>query len=381
MDTTSSGPVAINCAPPFQLKGTGHKSKRQRWSGRSKQMNKPTRERKLELEHKVFKSFEECHFQKSDLSDEALFVLQMAEGSVVSLPLGAICKEFGIDPDSKDGELIELVDKALNYVNVLRPGDDLPLEVLTGEASWHVDEDHRAIAYNRLTMQLVTWMSGNEELITDPDQLMQIAEDPGTKKKINQAFDEVAEKLNIGHDNREEVVNLVHQVAEELSYVETLRDKYRDVKKIDKKLQELRRIYAHEKGVLETVTQSIRLIDDAMKKFETSFDEIDANTGEIMSVLRNFTSQRQYIRNKRDDLYRRLRAWEPLFERWNTMELERGTPAVKLVRDTYQFLAPRFMKVKQWLLMTKVQDGIVAGQNFKNEEDRMGALKGKMMQW
>ncbi|OSQ47340.1 hypothetical protein [Thalassospira alkalitolerans] len=344
-------------------------------------MNKPTRERKLELEHKVFKSFEECHFQKSDLSDEALFVLQMAEGSVVSLPLGAICKEFGIDPDSKDGELIELVDKALNYVNVLRPGDDLPLEVLTGEASWHVDEDHRAIAYNRLTMQLVTWMSGNEELITDPDQLMQIAEDPGTKKKINQAFDEVAEKLNIGHDNREEVVNLVHQVAEELSYVETLRDKYRDVKKIDKKLQELRRIYAHEKGVLETVTQSIRLIDDAMKKFETSFDEIDANTGEIMSVLRNFTSQRQYIRNKRDDLYRRLRAWEPLFERWNTMELERGTPAVKLVRDTYQFLAPRFMKVKQWLLMTKVQDGIVAGQNFKNEEDRMGALKGKMMQW
>lgn len=344
-------------------------------------MNKPTRERKLDLEHKVFKSFEECHFQKSDLSDEALFVLKMAEGSVVSLPLKAVCKEFGIDPDSNDGELIGLVDKSLDFVNVLRPGDDLPLEVLTGEASWDVDEDHRAIAYNRLTMQLVTWMSGNEELITDPEQLMQIAEDPATKKKINQAFDEVADKLNIGRENREEVVNLVHQVAEELSYVETLRDKYRNVKKIDRKLQELRRIYAHEKGVLETVTQVIRLIDDAMKKFESSFDEIDANTGEIMSVLRNFTTQRQYIRTKRDDLYRRLRAWEPLFERWETMELERGAPAVRLVRDTYQFLAPRFMKVKEWLMMTKVQDGIAAGQSFKNEDERMGALKGKMMQW
>ncbi|WP_404425948.1 hypothetical protein [Thalassospira australica] len=344
-------------------------------------MNKPMRERKLDLEHKVFKSFEDCHFQKSDLSDEALFVLKMAEGSVVSLPLKAICKEFGIDPDSNDGELIGLVDKSLDFVNVLRPGDDLPLEVLTGEASWEVDEDHRAIAYNRLTMQLVTWMSGNEELITDPEQLMQIAEDPATKKKINQAFDEVADKLNIGRENREEVVNLVHQVAEELSYVETLRDKYRNVKKIDRKLQELRRIYAHEKGVLETVTQVIRLIDDAMKKFENSFDEIDANTGEIMSVLRNFTTQRQYIRTTRDDLYRRLRAWEPLFERWDTMELERGAPAVRLVRDTYQFLAPRFMKVKEWLMMTKVQDGIASGQSFKNEDERMGALKGKMMQW
>ena len=338
-------------------------------------------ERKIELEHKIFKTFEECHFQKSDISDEALFVLKMAEGSVVSLPLRAICREFNIDVNSKDGELISLIDKALNFINVLHPGDDLPLEVLTGEASWDVDEAHQAIAYNRITMQLVTWMSGNEELITDPDQLMQIAEDPSTKKKINQAFDEVAEKLGLGKENREEVVNLVHQVADELSYVETLREKYRSIKMVDSKMQDLRRIYAHEKGVLETVTQAIRLLDDAKKKFETSFDEIDANTGEIMSVLRNFTSQRQYIRSMRDDLHRRLRAWEPLIVEWENLSVERGPAAVRLVRDTYQFLAPRFMKVKEWLLITKMQDGIAAGQTFKNEDERMGALKGKMMQW
>ena len=126
----------------------------------------------------------------------------------------------------------------------------MPLEVLTGEASWEVKEEHQVIAYNRITMQLVTWMSGSEELITDPDQLMQIADDPNTKKKINQAFDEVAEKLGIGTDNREEVVNLVHQVANEVSYIETLRVKGRDILMVDRKLQELRRIYAHEKGVL-----------------------------------------------------------------------------------------------------------------------------------
>ncbi|MDP2697454.1 hypothetical protein [Thalassospira sp.] len=344
-------------------------------------MTKPLRERKLDLQHKIFSSFEDCHFQKSDLTEEALFVLKMSEGSTVSLPLKAVCKEFGIAEDSSDGELIGLVDKSLDYINVLRPGDDLPLEVLTGEASWDVDDSHRAIAYNRVTMQLVTWMSGNEELITDPDQLMQIAEDPNTKKKINSAFDEVADKLGIGRENREEVVNLVHQVADELSYIETLREKYRLVKMVDGKLQELRRIYGHEKGVLETVTQVIRLIDDAMKKFEGSFDEIDANTGEIMSVLRNFTSQRQYIRTRRDDLYKRLRAWEPLFEQWTALTPERGPTAVRLVRDTYQFLAPRFMKVKQWLLMTKVQDGIAPDANIRDEEDRMKALSGKMMQW
>ncbi|GAA0624086.1 hypothetical protein [Thalassospira tepidiphila] len=344
-------------------------------------MKTPNSERKIELEHKIFKTFEECHFQKSDISDEALFVLKMAEGSVVSLPLKAICREFDIDPESKDGDLISLIDKSLNFVNVLRPGDNLPLEVLTGEASWAVDEDHKAIAYNRITMQLVTWMSGSEELITDPDQLMQIAEDPNTKKKINQAFDEVAEKLGFGKENREEVVNLVHQVADELSYIETLRVKYRKILMVDRKLQDLRRIYAHEKGVLETVTQAIRLLDDAKKKFENTFDELDANTGEIMSVLRNFTSQRQYIRSQRDDLYKRLRAWEPLIEQWEELELERGPKAVNLVKQTYQFLAPRFMKVKQWLLMTKVQDGVSEQHNFKNEDERMGKLKGKMMQW
>lgn len=344
-------------------------------------MTRKKTEQKIELEHKIFKTFEECHFQKSDISDEALFVLKMAEGSVVSLPLSAICREFDIDPDSKDGELISLIDKALNFINILRPGDDLPLEVLTGEASWEVDEDHQAIAYNRITMQLVTWMSGSEELITDPEKLVQIAEDPNTKKKINKAFDEVAEKLGLGKENREEVVSLVHQVADELSYIETLRERYHKIMIVDEKLQELRRIYAHEKGILETVTQAIRLLDDAKKKFETSFDEIDANTGEIMSVLRNFTTQRQYIRTARDDLYRRLRAWQPLTDQWEELPVERGPAAIKLVRETYQFLAPRFMKVKQWLLMSKMKDGIAAGQNFKNEEERMGALKGKIMQW
>ncbi|OSQ36185.1 hypothetical protein [Thalassospira mesophila] len=344
-------------------------------------MNKQTRERKLDLQHKIFRTFDECHFQKSDISQESLFVLQMSEGSTVSLPLRAVCREFGIDEDSNDGELIGLVDKALDFINVLRPGDDLPLEVLTGEASWAVDNNHRQIAYNRVTMQLVTWMSGSEELITDPEKLLQIAEDPGTKRKINEAFDEVSEKLGMGKENREEVINLVHQVADELAYIETLREKYRLVQMVDSKLQELRRIYAHEKGVLETVTQVIRLIDDAMKRFETSFDEIDANTGEIMSVLRNFTTQRQYIRTKRDDLFRRLRAWEPLFEQWSALTPERDPETVKLVRETYQFLAPRFMKVKEWLLMTKVQDGIASGQHFKDEKDRMNALKGKMMQW
>jgi hypothetical protein len=344
-------------------------------------MNKPVAERKLDLQHKIFKSFEDCHFQKSDISGEALFVLKMSEGQEVSLPLKAVCKEFDIDEDSKDGELIGLVDSALDFVNALRPGDDLPLEVLTGEASWNVDDTHRQIAYNRVTMQLVTWMSGSEELITDPDELLQIAEDPGTKRKINDAFDEVADKLGMGRENREEVINLVHQVADELTYIETLREKYRNVKMIDRKLQELRRIYAHEKGVLETVTQVIRLIDDAMKKFETSFDEIDANTGEIMSVLRNFTTQRQYIRNKRDDLYRRLRAWDELFQRWHDLSPERGPAAVRLVRDTYQFLAPRFMKVKEWLMMTKIQDGVAANHNLKDEEERMKALNGKVMQW
>jgi hypothetical protein len=77
-------------------------------------------------------------------------------GEEVLLPVPGIRREFQIDEESADEEMLDLVSSGLDYVKVLMPGDDLPPELLTGEASWEISEQHRTIARQRISMQLVS---------------------------------------------------------------------------------------------------------------------------------------------------------------------------------------------------------------------------------
>jgi hypothetical protein len=277
--------------------------------------------------------------------------------SDVVLTLKGIAKEFNIDPQSADGWMLEQVGKGLKYVKCLCLGDALPSEILTREASWALSKRHQEIAYQRVSMQLVNWMSGSDTMITDPDELLQIADDPGVKKQISNAFGEAAVKLGYGKDNKEAVIKHVEELAKELAYIEALRDRFRRIKIMDDKIQELRRLYGREKSVLEIADQVARLGQRAVTEFETMFLEADAQTGEILSVLKNLTATVAYIRDVRDDLHIRLMAWDDLLDRWQQAEMKISQHNPVLLRDTYKFLAPRFMMVKEWVLMSKLQEG------------------------
>ena len=128
-------------------------------------------------------------------------------GEEVILPLRGIRREFKIEEETPDDEMLELVSNGLDYVKALMPGDDLPPELLTGEASWEISDTHSQVAKQRISMQLVSWMSGEENLISDPEQLIQIADDPGVKEKINNAFNQAAEKIDA--DDANMVVDLI----------------------------------------------------------------------------------------------------------------------------------------------------------------------------
>ena len=307
----------------------------------------------LDLQHKVFRAFDDCYFMSGEEDGKVMLVIRMGDAPPFSLPVKGMVREFGIEEGSYDDQLIGAVKDALYYVNALRPGDPFPREVLTGEASWKVEDRHRQIAYNRITMQLVTWMSGSEELITDPDQLLQVAQDPGTRQKIQDAFTRVAEHLGYGRENRDKVPELVKNIAEELAYIEALRDQSRSVILVQNKVTALVRFYGTEKSLLETARQVSRLVEEAHKRFTDTFDQIDAQTGEVMSVLKNPDTQERYIRNMRDDLYKRLYAWSDIFAIWRSLKVKRSGQAAHEIRELYKFLAPRFMKVKEWALVTK----------------------------
>jgi hypothetical protein len=311
---------------------------------------------KVRFDHWFFHKMEEIHFQLSGPDKEPTLVAKYSKNDVV-LTIKGIMKEFNIDPKSPDGWMLDQVGKGLKYVKGLCMGDPLPKEILTREASWALSKRHQEIAYQRVSLQLVNWMSGGENMITDPDELLQLADDPAIKKQISAAFGQAAEKLGYGRDEKEKVIRHVEELAKELAYIEALRDRFRRIKIMDDKIQELRRLYGREKSVLEIADQVARLGQRAVSEFEAMFLEADAQTGEILSVLKNLTATVSYIRDKRDELHIRLMAWDDILDRWQQAEMKISQHNPTLLRDTYKFLAPRFMMVKEWVLMSKLQEG------------------------
>ena len=52
-------------------------------------------------------------------------VVQLSSQEAV-LPLKSVAREFRIEPNSADGQMLELIEQALDFVVALRIGDKLP---------------------------------------------------------------------------------------------------------------------------------------------------------------------------------------------------------------------------------------------------------------
>lgn len=305
----------------------------------------------VRFDHKFFGSFEDLYFRLTD-AGEPVAVIKLASNEAV-LSFEGIKREFMLSEESHDGKLLDKVAEGLQFMRGLRIGDKLPKEVLTREASWEPQDRHRRIAYQRLTMQLVTWLTGDEHIITSGEELAQIAEDPQVKKNVNLAFAEAAEEIGIGRERREEVVHYIESLAKELAYIEAERDLILEVRKVDEKIQGLRRLYSSDRSMLEVVDQVARLSQRAIKVLQDYLDQVDAQTGEILAMLKNIDSQIGYIRTVRDELHKRLLPWEEFIQVWKTVFVVKSDENTNRIRDIYQFLAPRYMQVHEWVLVTK----------------------------
>jgi plasmid stabilization system protein ParE len=305
----------------------------------------------IRFEHKFFSSFEDLYFRLTD-TGEAVAVIKLANNDAI-LSFEGMRREFMFKEDAPDGQMLVKVAAGLAFVRGLRPGDELPKELTTREASWQPADKHLMVARQRLTMQLVTWMTGEEHIFTTVEELLQMAQNPDVRKNINLAFAEAAEELGLGRDRREEVVGYIEKLAHELAYIEFERDVMLDVRRIDDKIQGLRRLYSVDRSLMDTADQVARLSQRAVKLFQDNFDQVDAQTGEIMAMLKNIDNQMEYIRTVRDELHQRLLPWEDFIRIWKSIYVVRSDENTARLRDIYQFLAPRFMQVNEWVLITK----------------------------
>jgi hypothetical protein len=300
------------------------------------------------FEHKVF-SMAGGYFSYVKNTQEAAFHLPLGDlQGAIALP--TLRAEFDLSPETSDGKLLDIVEKSLRYVREIRPNDSIPHELLDGTASWVVEEKHRAIARNRLTIQLVSWLTGGETLVVDLTQLEQIADDPKTKSRVQEAFAKAAEKLGIGAGRKQEVVDMIDKLARELSYIEALRDRYTQVQYISAQLTLLSKLYKREPGIRNEIFRMQVLIRSPVADFESMFTQADAQTGEILAVLRNIGAQTKFIRDMRDELHHRLMLWDEMINPWSTITVERSPEMESLLKDTYRFLARNFAISNDWPL-------------------------------
>ena len=304
------------------------------------------------FEHKVF-SLGGCYFTADSKDGKPKFLMPLGE-DMAAIAVASLRQEFGIADDSSDGQLLDIVVKSLKYVQEIRPNDSVPQEILDGSASWSVEERHRTAAHARIKIQLATLLSGREDQVIDSDQIEQLVDDPDIKRRGKKAFGLVAEKLGIPPENKQEVINKIQQIGHELSFIEGLRERFTSITDIPPKLERLGKFYGNQTTTWEELDRVKILLRDAMEDIETVFDMVDAQTCEILTVLRSFDIHVQHIRDARDDLHRRFMDWDDIIDPWQSEEgVEKSNEVEQLIKQTYRLLAQKFPQTQSWALVNQ----------------------------
>ncbi|WP_216850883.1 hypothetical protein [Acidisphaera sp. L21] len=300
------------------------------------------------LQSHVFTTFGEIRFRRSDTDGKPMMAVTLGEREA-QLPLSSLRREFGIEEDSPDGRMLDLIGSALEYVPSLAPGDRLPTEVLTGEASWRPSPQHIRLATTRIRLNLVAWLSPNSRWANaerDEITLLRLADDQGLKDEVVEVAMPAAQKLDL-HDATN-VLRLLEEMSHELAYIEALRQRLlARVEGLCRRMAQVLLARRRMTTASDTLGQVHRLAMLAYKQLRDRFDDVDAQTGEFSSMMRNVDNQRAFIRSNRDWLYRNQRSWDPLLGQWDGVD-EMVDDITALLAKTYQFLAPRFMPTKQW---------------------------------
>ncbi|MFV3129986.1 hypothetical protein [Niveispirillum sp. KHB5.9] len=287
------------------------------------------------------------YFALSKDNNDAVFNVHLGEvwGKI---PFRTLRESFQIEDKSDDARLLSIVEKGLKYVKEIRPGDSIPRELLDGSASWRVDERHLTIARGRLTLQLVSWITGREEAITDRYKLEQIVDDPLTKSRAQEAFSKLAKQFGLPEERKQEMVDKVDYLARELSYIEALRDRYGHVQKIMAKLSQAKRSFKGDGQIVSDVSRMQALAKTPVANFDDIFEQVDAQTSEVMAMLRTFDAQVAFIRRMRDELHTMLMVWDEMIDMWDGHDIDKEPETESRLKRTYQFLAKNFLISKVW---------------------------------
>ncbi len=263
------------------------------------------------------------------------------------LPLNSVVREFQLE-GTPDAALIETVIAGLQYVKVIRPGDSIPQELLDGTASWRVDESHLEIAQGRMTLQVNGWLNGQERVVTDAVEILQLVDDPAVVARVKGGYGKLAQAIGLDASKEAEAALRIDKLARELVYVEALRERYGALKQLQNKVAAFRRAYRTDKTIEEELIRVNNLLLKPYDAFDKVFGEGDAETKSIVMSLQSLDQTIARIRGVRDRLHAQLMLWDDILEQWQTVTPEISVANEKTIKDLYRFLAQNYLTQKSW---------------------------------
>jgi hypothetical protein len=296
----------------------------------------------FDFKHRLF-TIDGCVFRKTSDGSEVALLVPMGEVQT-ALPVHQIRQEFEIDPKSDDEQLIQWAAQALQYVRQIYPGDSIPSEVLIGKAPWMVEKNFLPLARARIAMLVIAWKTDEDISKLKTKDILERAESAEAKAMLESSYDEIATDLELGEGKRDHIIELMDKLAQELSYVEALREKFLELRHIQAKLKSLYSTYQGEKAITEAITRCNSLLEVPIKEQFEKFTEFDTYMTDIINIMRHFDAQVNFIRGERDAFHQTYMLWENLLIQWNEFPGGRNDAASNLVNETYRFAAQHFVR-------------------------------------
>lgn len=276
-------------------------------------------------------------------------VVRMGEREGV-VTLVTLRRRLDIADRSPDGQMLDRIGEALDFVNEIHPGDPFPAEILSGEASWQPDAGHRHIATRQLREKLIQWLHATgtpgSASITAAD-FDRADRDPVLRERIHAAFDQVANQL--GLPDVLGAITALENLTSDLAYIEALRERLLvTLRQTARKLDLIGRDRHGSGANTEMLTMVRRLCQTALQRIGQRLSIVDALSDDIIAALGGGSGQQTLIRSCRDWLYRTQRVFAPILAEWDAAPAEIDEQFWGRLARTHRLLAPRFMILQEW---------------------------------
>lgn len=298
----------------------------------------PPRNTHFDFHAKVFQAPGACFILKGK-EKVPMFAVEMGTG-LGYVSLKDLRSTFHIAEGGHDDKLIEQAAAGLRHVPDIRPGDEIPNEILNGTASWTVARKHKQIARDRIQVQLLSWMGGKPITYTSQDELKKIVGTEENKKSLKEAFARAASTLGF-EGEPEKVLDLIETLAREICYIEALRERSGELHNIQKNLGILTKAYNDIRGSSD-IRRVKMLMERGIGEADKILDNVDAETADVMNALMSLDFVIKTVREARDALHFLLMEWDPIIAKWENLTLVRCQETDRALLATYQFLASRF---------------------------------------